>query len=201
MSFISIEGCDGTGKSTQAKKLQEKLTDLGKKVFLTKEPGGSPLGQMIRTLLLENEIEDSLTELFLLSAARRDHLLEIKKELSQGKIVVTDRFSDSSLAYQGYAKGLALHKIAFITDLATDGFMPDLTILLDLDLEIMHERILQSAKHNNFYDKKDLAFHKKVKSGFLKIAKLYPDRVVILDANKSREELSDEILKIVLSRL
>jgi dTMP kinase len=201
MSFISIEGCDGSGKSTQAKKLQERLTTLAKEVFLTKEPGGSKLGTAIRSLFLENEIGDPLTELLLLSAARRDHVMEIKREIAAGKIVITDRFSDSSLAYQGYAKGLALHKIAFITDLATDGFMPDLTILLDLDLEIMQERMAQSEKHNNFYDKKSLIFHKKVKEGFLKIAKLYPDRIILLDANKSRDELSDEIFQIVLSRL
>jgi dTMP kinase len=201
MSFISIEGCDGTGKSTQAKKLQEKLANLGHQIFLTKEPGGSPLGEMIRSLLLNNEIKDPLTELLLISSARRDHVQEMKKEMAKGKIVITDRFSDSSLAYQGYAKGLELHKISFITDLATDGFMPDLTILLDLDLQLLEERIAQSRKHNNFYDKKGLAFHEKVKEGFLQIAKIYPERIIVLDANKSREDLSDEILEIVLKRL
>jgi dTMP kinase len=201
MIFISIEGCDGSGKTTQARILQQKLINSGLDVVLTKEPGGSKLGNIMRGILLSNEISDSMTEFLLLSAARRDHILEIEKFLSQGKVVITDRFSDSSIAYQGYAKGLDIEKIELITEIVTNGFMPKITILLDVSLDVMAERMKGSEDHKTFYDMKGIDFHKKVKDGFLSIAAKYPERIVVVNGDKSLEEVSDEIWNIVSESL
>ncbi len=197
MAFISIEGCDGSGKTTQARILQQTLQSIGREVILTKEPGGSKFGNMIREILLSSEINDSMTEFMLLSAARRDHILEIKKYLSEGKIVITDRFSDSSIAYQGYAKGLDVAQIELITQIVTESFMPEITILLDVSLDVMQSRMKISGDHKSFYDMKGLDFHKKVKDGFLSIAAKYSSRVVVINADKSVEEVSSEIYKVV----
>lgn len=197
MSFISIEGCDGSGKTTQARILQQALSQLGKEVILTKEPGGSKFGDMIRNILLSSEINDSMTEFLLLSAARRDHILEIKKHLAAKKIVITDRFSDSSIAYQGYAKGLDVAQIELITKIVTENFMPDITILLDVSLDVMQSRMKQSNDHRTFYDMKGIGFHKKVKDGFLSIAAKYPERILVVNADKSVTEVSNEIYGIV----
>lgn len=197
MSFISIEGCDGSGKTTQARILQQTLIQKGKEVILTKEPGGSKFGDMIRDILLSSEIYDSMTEFLLLSAARRDHILQIKQHLAAKRIVITDRFSDSSIAYQGYAKGLDISQIELITKIITENFMPDITILLDVNLDIMQSRMKKSIDHKTFYDMKGVDFHKKVKDGFLSIAERYPKRIIIVDANRSVLEISDEIYSIV----
>jgi dTMP kinase len=199
MAFISIEGCDGSGKTTQSKLLQQNLIKRGIETVLTKEPGGSPFGEIMRNILLSNEIKDSMTEFLLLSAARRDHILEINKYLAANKWVITDRFSDSSIAYQGYAKGLDVQKIDLITQMITEGLMPDLTILLDVSIDVMQQRMEQSEKHTSFYDMKGIAFHQKIKNGFLEIAKKYPERVVIVNADKSIAEVSDEILELALN--
>ena len=198
MPFISIEGCDGSGKSTQAAILQKKLIAQGIDVVLTKEPGGSTLGNTIRSMLLESEITDSMTEFLLLSAARRDHVLEIKQHIKAGKWVITDRFSDSSLAYQGYAKGLDINNIQLITQLITEGLMPDLTILLDVSLNIMQNRMQLSEGHRNFYDMKSIEFHRKVKNGFLKTAQQYSDRIVIINADSCINDVSERILLLVM---
>lgn len=200
MTFISIEGCDGSGKTTQAALLQKKLTEKGLEVILTKEPGGSPLGDMIRGILLSHEIEDSMTEFLLLSAARRDHVLEIKRNLNHGKWIITDRFSDSSIAYQGYAKGLELSKINLITKIITEDFMPSLTILLDVGLDVTQERMKKSGKHTSFYDMKGIEFHQKIKRGFLEIAETYPERIVVVKADESVELVAQRVFEVVERR-
>lgn len=198
MAFISIEGCDGSGKTTQSKILQQKLIERGVDVVLTKEPGGSPFGEIMRSILLSNEIKDSMTEFLLLSAARRDHILEINKCLAENKWVITDRFSDSSIAYQGYAKGLDIEKIDLITQMITEGLMPDLTILLDVSIDVMQQRMEKSKKHTSFYDMKGIDFHQKIKNGFLEIARKYPERIVVVNSDRSIAEVSNQILEIVL---
>jgi dTMP kinase len=200
MAFISIEGCDGSGKTTQAILLQNNLISRGFEVVLTKEPGGSKFGEMMREILLSNEIKDSMTEFLLLSAARRDHVLEINKNLSEGKWVITDRFSDSSTAYQGYAKGLEIDKIELITQIITEGLMPHLTILLDASLDVMIERMQRSEKHKSFYDMKGIDFHKKIKDGFLEIAARYPDRIVVINADESVEEVSKKVFEVIIKK-
>jgi dTMP kinase len=200
MAFISIEGCDGSGKTTQAILLQNNLIARGFEVVLTKEPGGSKFGEMMREILLSNEIKDSMTEFLLLSAARRDHVIEINKNLSESKWVITDRFSDSSTAYQGYAKGLEIAKIELITQIITEGLMPHLTILLDASLDVMIERMHRSEKHKSFYDMKGIDFHKKIKDGFLEIAARYPERIVVINADESVEEVSQKVFEIVVKK-
>ncbi len=197
MTFISIEGCEGSGKTTQARILQNKLINLGKKVVVTKEPGGSQFGEMLRGILLSNEIKDSMTEFLLFSAARRNHILEIKKFLVDNKIVISDRFSDSSIAYQGYAKGVDIEKIELITQIITEKFMPAITILLDISLAVMQQRIKSSGDHDTFYDRKGIEFHTKVKNGFLEIAKRYPERIFVINGDKSVDNVSEEIFELV----
>jgi dTMP kinase len=201
MPFISIEGCDGSGKTTQAQILQRSLENQGFEVVLTKEPGGSKFGEMLRNIILSSEIEDSMTEFLMLSAARRDHVLEIQKHLAENKIVITDRFSDSSIAYQGYAKGLPIQDIELITKMVAGECMPDLTILLDVSLEVMHERTKASHAHKTFYDMKGFDFHKKVKEGFLQIAHKYPKRVVIINADLSIDQVSEQIREIISNHI
>ncbi len=200
MAFISIEGCDGSGKTTQAILLQNNLIARGFEVVLTKEPGGSKFGEMMREILLSNEIKDSMTEFLLLSAARRDHVIEINKNLSEGKWVITDRFSDSSTAYQGYAKGLEIGKIELITQIITEGLMPHLTILLDASLDVMIERMQRSEKHKSFYDMKGIDFHKKIKDGFLEIAARYPERIVVINADESVEEVAKKVFEVIIKK-
>jgi dTMP kinase len=200
MAFISIEGCDGSGKTTQAILLQNNLISKGFDVVLTKEPGGSKFGEMMREILLSNEIKDSMTEFLLLSAARRDHVLEINKSLNEGKWVITDRFSDSSTAYQGYAKGLEIEKIELITQIITEGLMPEITILLDASIDVMMERMQRSEKHKSFYDMKGIDFHKKIKDGFLEIALRYPERIVIINADESVDEVSKKIFDTITKK-
>lgn len=201
MPFISIEGCDGSGKTTQAKILQRSLENQGYEVILTKEPGGSKFGELVRSIILSSEIEDSMTEFLLLSAARRDHVLEIQKHLANNKIVITDRFSDSSIAYQGYAKGLKIEDIELITKMVTGGCMPDLTILLDVSLEVMHERTKASQAHRTFYDMKGFEFHKKVKEGFLDIANKCPERVTLINADLPVSQVTEQILEVISQKL
>ncbi len=200
--FISFEGCEASGKSTQAAILRDHITSLGKEVFLTKEPGGTELAEQIRQILLAKEIRDPLTELLLLSAARRDHIAQIKKELSLGKVVISDRFADSSLAYQGYAKGIDINFIQELTSLISDNFQPDITLLLNADLPVVESRLKkENRSNNNFYDEKNIDFHNKIKLGFLEIAKLYPERIIVIDSNNSVTKVAQEIWEIVNGKM
>ncbi len=200
MAFISIEGCEASGKSTQSVILQQLLIAKNIDTIMTKEPGGTPLANRIRDMVLSNEIKDILTEFLLLSAARRDHILTIKEHLEQGKWVITDRFSDSSIAYQGYAKGLDIDMITSLTNIITDGIMPDLTILLDVSIDVMQKRLVLSERHHNFYDDKDIQFHKMVKDAFIYLAKMHPERIVIIDADDDIDMVTGYIKSIMLKR-
>jgi len=199
--FITFEGCEASGKSTQSRILAKKLEERGYQVMITKEPGGTKLADQMREILLEHEIEDPLTEFLLLSAARRDHFLAIEKNLLSDKIVVSDRFADSSLVYQGYVKGLNPDIISKITSYVTTGVEPDLTFLLDIDLNVIKPRIQGSKKHGNFYDLKDIKFHSKIKEGFLTLARMRKDRIIIVDANQVVEEVASIVEKVTLRYL
>lgn len=195
--FITFEGCEATGKSTQAAMLARHLRELKYDVILTKEPGGTSLGEKIRTLLLEVEIIDAVTELMLLSASRREHVKAIRSALQIGKYVISDRFSDSSIAYQGYAKGLDIDIIQTLFDLSLDALEPDITFLLDADVSILVKRMQLSDKHNNCYDTKDETFHEAVRQGFLFVAKKYKHRIIVLDATLEKEIIHKMIMDIV----
>ena len=197
--FISFEGIEGTGKSTQARLLSEYLTKKGLKTVLTEEPGGTPISLQIRKALLSTKHKemDYLTELLLYNAARIQHIKEkIIPAIDGGRIVITDRFSDSTVAYQGYGRGISLKLIDSLDRIATGGMRPDLTILLDLDVETG----LMRNKHINKVDRlelEDVKFHKKVREGFLKLAAKEPKRIKLVKASKGIAEIHREIVRIV----
>ena len=203
--FITIEGPEGSGKSTATETVINRLKELGYDVLKTREPGGTPISEQIRNVILDkdNKAMDGRTEALLYAAARRQHLVEkVWPASKEGKIVVCDRYIDSSLAYQGGARGLGIDNIVDINMFATENTWPDLTLLFDIPPEIGLERI--SANKNrevNRLDLETLEFHKKVRQTFLDLAKKYSDRFVIIDASKSREEVAQDALDAILKRL
>ncbi len=194
--FISFEGPDGSGKSTQVKMLYSYLLEKGYPVVLTREPGGTPISEDIRKIILDpsNTEMDGMTEALLYAAARAQHVAQlIKPSVEEGKIVLTDRFMDSSIAYQGYGRDLG-DKIRIINEYAVAGMHPDLTFFLDID----PEEGLKRAKHREELDrleKESLDFHKKVYEGYLALSKIYKDRYVIIDASASVEDISKKIIE------
>ena len=203
--FITIEGPEGSGKTTATNKVIEELTRLGYDVIRTREPGGTPISEQIRNVILdkENTSMDPRTEALLYAAARRQHLIEKVWPLTkEGKIVVCDRYIDSSLAYQGGARGLGIQNIIDINMFATENTWPDLTLLFDIEPELGLKRIsLNSAREVNRLDLEKLDFHKKVRETFLELAKSQPNRFVIIDASKSQEEVAHAALEAILARI
>ena len=203
--FITIEGPEGSGKSTATETVINKLRELGYDVLKTREPGGTPISEQIRNVILDkdNKAMDGRTEALLYAAARRQHLVEsVWPAVKEGKIVICDRYIDSSLAYQGGARGLGIDNIVDINMFATDNTWPDLTLLFDIPPEIGLERIsLNKNREVNCLDLETLEFHKKVRQTFLDLAEKYSERFVIIDASKSREEVAQDALDAILKRL
>jgi dTMP kinase len=197
MTFISFEGCDFVGKSTQIKLLAADLTKLGKKVHLTREPGGSQLAERIRSVLLTaTEIKDPLTEYLLLAAGRKDHVENvIKPKLKESYFVLSDRFFDSSLCYQGYVKGLQVEIIKQIQDFTIANFQPDVSILLTLSEQELFRRINNKQRQgHNAYDDKEAEFHLNVQENFKKIAAESGDRFITVSTDAPKEEVHQEII-------
>lgn len=197
--FISFEGIEGTGKTTQASLLAEYLKARGQDVLLTEEPGGTQIGKRIREVLLNVEhVEmDSLTELLLYNASRAQHIHElILPALKAGKVVITDRFSDSTAAYQGYGRGIDLELLKSLDNIATGGFRPDLTCLLDLDAETGLRRNRGANKIDRL-ELEDIDFHKRVKDGFLKLAGKEPGRIRVIDASGNVNDIQDRVRETV----
>jgi dTMP kinase len=196
--FISFEGIEGSGKSTQAKRLAGYFRAKGRDVIETVEPGGTGIGDKIRTLLLEpGSHMDSLTELLLYYSSRAQHVKEvIYPALRENKVVITDRFTDSTLAYQGYARGVDMTIINKLNDIVVPHLEPFVTFLLDLDVEEGLRRNRRANKEDRF-ELETVAFHKRVRSGFLEIARKDPDRVKIVDASKGPDEVNGEIVRII----
>jgi len=198
--FISLEGIEGCGKSTQARMLHEYISGLGYNVVLTREPGGTPIAEKIRGILLDPSNEDmtDITELFLYLASRSQHVEQvIKPALNDEKIVICERFSDATCAYQGYARGLDLQVIENLTQIATKGLEPDLTIVLDLEVE---EGLLRAERFKNHLDRvesQSIEFHNKVRKGYLDIARRHSERVKVVDANGSVEDVHLRIKQCV----
>ncbi|HQA03173.1 MAG TPA: dTMP kinase [Thermodesulfovibrio thiophilus] len=199
--FITFEGIEGSGKTTQIKLLGERLKKQGLKVLTTYEPGDTDVGQKIRNILLESEINiNPLCELILYFADRVQHVNEkIKPYLETGFIVICDRFTDSTVAYQGYARGVSIDIIKELNRILFNEFKPDLTILLDLPVIIGLKRNQQINKTDRF-ELEDLAFHDRVRESYLKLAEIEPERFFILDATKSQIELAEEIYKTIKLR-
>ena len=194
--FITFEGIEGCGKSTQAKLLAEYLRNQGKVVFLTREPGGPKISEQIREILLSTKNNEMLpeTEVLLYMASRSQHTGEwIIPALEQGKIVISDRYYDSTLAYQGAARRIERKLIDSITKFATFGLKPDITFLVDLPAEEGLSRI--SYKNADRLEKESLEFHRKVRKGFFEIAKIEKNRYIIIDGRDSVEKIHKEIVK------
>lgn len=202
--FIAIEGPDGSGKTSVIQALRQKLEQNGLEVVTTREPGGSPIAEQIRQVILdvENHAMDVRTEALLYAASRRQHLVEtILPNVQAGKLVISDRFVMSSLAYQGMARGIGLDPVWAINQFAIDGQMPDLTLLVDVPAEVGLERI-QAAKGQRQYDRLDresLAFHQRVRQTYLDLAQDWAD-LEILDGQQSIEAVSQECYDILQKR-
>ncbi len=201
--FITFEGGEGAGKTTQIRLLKEALEARGKEVLLTREPGGSEGGEMIRPLLVSGHATwDALTEVLLFSAARRDHLIhKIWPALEQGKIILCDRFSDSTMAYQGYGRGddkQLQKKLTQLYEMIAGNFEPDLTFVLDIDPNIGLKRSCnRSGNTERRFEDMDIAFHQNLRQAFLKIAKEKPERYYVVSAEQSVENIHQEIMKVV----
>lgn len=198
--FITFEGPDGSGKSTQCKLLAEYLTSLGHSVLLTREPGGTEISLQIRKVImdLKNKSMQPATEFLLFSAARAQLVREkIRPHLESGGLVVADRYYDSSLAYQGYGHGIPLETIRAITNFATDSLKPDLTLLLDIESENgLRRRQVPGAEWNRL-DDYALELHQRVRRGFLELAAAEPDRWRVLNADQSLAALQAEVQQVV----
>lgn len=198
--FITFEGIEGSGKSTQAKKLFEYFCSKKIPTIITREPGGTKAAEEIRELLIHGAVDklDGTSEMLLNFAARRDHVKKlIKPSLDAGKIVVSDRFFDSTIAYQGFAGGVDLTAIENVKSAAIGDFEPDITFLIDLDVELAMKRIL-GRDSNNRYEKMSLEFHQSVRDGFLEIAKSNKKRIKIIDGKQSLEKIHQEILSYLV---
>ena len=203
--FITIEGPEGSGKTTAVDTAVKELEKMGYQTVRTREPGGTPIAEQIRNVILDknNTAMDQRTEALLYAASRRQHLVEkVWPALKEGKIVVCDRYLDSSLAYQGGARGLGVDNILNVNMFATEGTFPDLTLLFDLQPEVGLARIAaNSDREVNRLDLEKLEFHTKVRNTFLELAKRYPERFVVIDASQSREEVAKKTLEVMLSRI
>ena len=199
--FITVEGPEGAGKTTIIGMLEERLQKAGYTVLRTREPGGISIAEQIREVLLkkENTEMDERTEALLYAAARRQHLVEkVYPALQKGDIVLCDRFVDSSLAYQGYARGLGIENVFKINQFAIGDRMPDLTLYYDIKPEDGLKRIHTNANREiNRLDMEALSFHEKVREGYLQLLDLFPERIQKIDASRSVEEVLADSLEMI----
>ena len=203
--FITIEGPEGSGESSVIKKVAERLEKEGYDIVFTREPGGTDISEQIRNIILDknNTKMDPMTEAMLYAASRRQHLVEKVWPLSkEGKIVISDRYLDSSLAYQGGARGLGIDNILQLNNFATEGSFPDLTLLFDIDPRIGLKRIAANANREvNRLDLEKIEFHDSVRKTFLSLANRFKDRYVIIDASKPFDEVVEDTYIAIKNRL
>lgn len=201
--FFTVEGPEGAGKTTVIGQLAKRLEDLGYQVLVTREPGGIKISEAIRNIILDtnNTDMDSKTEALLYAAARRQHLVEkIIPALNEGKIVLCDRFIDSSLAYQGYARQLGMDEVFRINEFAINGHMPHLTLYFDIDPEIGLSRInAHKNREVNRLDLENIHFHQQVREGYLKLLENNSSRIKRIDASKEINEVLKNATEIILT--
>lgn len=199
--FITVEGGEGAGKTTVLDQIEHQLKQDGRDVIRTREPGGIRIAEQIRTVILDvNHTEmDSRTEALLYAAARRQHLVEkVIPALNEGKIVLCDRFIDSSLAYQGYARKIGFNEVKEINEFAIEGHLPDLTLFFDVDPVVGMSRI--NADYNrevNRLDQEKLEFHERVREGYSKVMTVYRDRIIKIDANQPIELVFTAAMNVI----
>jgi dTMP kinase len=206
--FVTLEGADGSGKSTQARLLAESLKNLNYSVILTREPGGTPLAEEIRRVILTPSTEplEPLTEILLYAASRAQHVNQlIKPALAEGKIVICERFVDSSMAYQGYGLGWDLKLVSEINQRAVGNLQPDLTFLLDVETERSINRMSNRSDANKIkidrIESRDFTFHDKVRQGYLELAKVNSRVVIIKATQKTIKEVQAEMIHILEAKL
>ena len=198
--FITIEGIECVGKSTNAKFIETMLNKKGRKTLVTREPGGSGIGEKIRNILLfeKKDTLSPMTELLLLFAAREKHINEIiKPALENGTWVICDRFTDASFAYQGFGRELGFEKVNQLKALIQKDFEPDLTILLDAPLEVITSR--RKLNPNDRFESEDKKFFGRVRNGYLELAKIFEDRVKVIDASQDIENVQNQITTLINS--
>ena len=198
--FITFEGGEGAGKSTQVKRLGEQLQARGREVVLTREPGGAPGAEAIRKLLVEGAASrwDGITEALLHTAARRDHLVKtVWPALNAGKVVISDRFVDSTVAYQGYGHGIDQALLGALYRAAAGDFRPDLTVIIDVPLDVGLKRAAGRGGAENRYENMDRSFHERLRQGFLAIAAAEPNRCKIIDGAKDPDQVHADVMVAV----
>jgi len=202
--FITFEGIDGCGKSTQIKILKERLDKIGIQTTITREPGGTPIGEKIRKILLSPQNSDMCyeCEVLLYLSARAQHVHQkILPELKSGKIVLCDRFYDATIAYQGYGRNVNLKTLSLINKFATKGLIPSISFYIDIDVETAFLRIKKDNKSLDRLEQSSKDFYEKVRKGYLCLARSNKKRIMVLDGNKTIKEISELVYKTVMKRL
>ncbi len=202
--FVSFEGIDGCGKSTQLANMQRLLAQRGIPCVTTREPGGTPIGEAIRTILLstENDAMCEACEVLLYCAARAQHVREIiAPELDKGTVVLCDRFMDATFAYQGFARGIPLETLFRLNDFATRGVVPAVSFVFDLDVDTAFARLAKTNKRPDRLEGTGRKFYEAVRKGYLDLAALYPQRIVVLDGTVKVEELSRAVCDTIMRLL
>ena len=203
MVFITLEGIEGSGKTTQLRKLAERIPNA----LVTKEPGGTPTADRIRAILLDTrEKIDPVAELFLFAASRRQHVMEvIKPALAEGRVVLCDRFTDATLAYQGFGRLLDLDRLRWLNEWATDALHPDLTLIFDLPEEVgvarARSRNSNAPVDEGRFELEDLRFHRRVREGYLALATAEPQRYAVIEANGTPDEVFNRSWDVVRQRV